>query len=671
MRFLLISFLLFFLALPSAHAAAPDTVTLLPVAGKQADKSHDFKGRPRFKSEEVLVRFRKGVTEEQKTTLHRAVGVKVLRKRGRVRLHKVKVPRGMTVEAAEARYQASGLVEVAGRNFLRYPEEVPNDPFFVEQWGLHNSGQPINGSSGGTPDADIDGPEAWDITTGSNQVVIAFIDSGVDYLHPDLAANIWVNPGEIAGNGIDDDNNGYKDDIHGYDFTEEVIEEGDPTDPFDTDIDGHGSHVAGIAAAVGNNGIGIAGVSHHAKIMVLKVQPDYSASFDGDAIIEALQYALDNGADIVNCSFGGYSPEDLERQVLDELRLAGIPVVCAAGNDGLNTDLPFHHHYPSGYDQDNIIAVAASDSNDDLYAGTDWNSNYGATTVDVMAPGVAILSTIPSATATTASVTVDGTVYPALGMAYAGTTDVAGITAALYDCGTALSNEACPAGVRDNLALIQRGGGENAYFSIKASFAQQAGARGAIIYNDRPDGPDDTFDQYGGTLEAGDWIPVVSISQANGEALLARGLPLNSVSLKNVPSDTLLNYDFYRGTSMAAPHVSGIAALLLSINPGMGYSGVKLAIMEGVDKVWGAQGKVASDGRVNARSALLLADRRGDVNGDKQITLDDVILALQIVGGRQPVNCPACLAEGVDVNNDHRIGQIEAMYVMQKISGLR
>src|SRR5687768_12109445 len=167
----------------------------------------------------------------------------------------------------------------------------PNDPDFPMTYGLHNEGQ-----IGGTEDADIDAPEAWEKTTGSSDTIVAVIDTGVDYNHPDLAANIWTNDGEIANNRIDDDGNGYVDDIHGYDF---VNRDGNPMDDHF-----HGTHVAGTIGAVGDNGIGVVGVNWHVQIMAVKFLDADGGGFESDAIA-ALNYAVANGAHISNNSWGG------------------------------------------------------------------------------------------------------------------------------------------------------------------------------------------------------------------------------------------------------------------------------------------------------------------------------------------------------------------------------
>ena len=258
----------------------------------------------------------------------------------------------------------------------------PNDIDFDQLWGLHNTGQ-----LGGTPDADIDAPEAWDVTTGSRSVVIAVIDSGVDYTHEDLANNIWVNPGEVPGDGIDNDGNGYVDDIYGWDFAA-----GD-ADPMD--VDGHGTHVAGTIGASADNGIGISGVAWDVQIMALKGLNDIGTGSSAD-LLAAVNYATmmrrDHGINVVATnnswgSVGGYS-----QAMFDAIEAAGregVLFVAAAGNFSLDNDaIPF---YPASYDSDNIISVAATDQFNDL-AGF---SHVGATSVDIGAPGVDIYSTLP------------------------------------------------------------------------------------------------------------------------------------------------------------------------------------------------------------------------------------------------------------------------------------
>ncbi len=257
---------------------------------------------------------------------------------------------------------------------------VPNDPSFGQLWGLNNTGQ-----SGGTPDADIDAPEAWDSTVGSTGVVVGVIDTGVDYTHPDLAANIWSNPLEVV-NGLDDDGNGLVDDVRGWDFK---AEDNDPMDE-----NGHGTHCSGTIAGVGNNGVGVAGVNWRCRILPLRFLDADGRGYTSDAV-EALYYVIwlrQHGVNIrlTSNSWGGSPYEQVLRDAIAANGEAGLLFVAAAGNNwDLNNDLV--PAYPASYPESNIIAVAATDRNDGL-AGF---SHYGAVSVDLGAPGVSIYSTVP------------------------------------------------------------------------------------------------------------------------------------------------------------------------------------------------------------------------------------------------------------------------------------
>ncbi|MGQ9660706.1 MAG: S8 family serine peptidase [Kiritimatiellia bacterium] len=306
----------------------------------------------------------------------------------------VRLAPGAELAAAAARYATRADVLYVEPNWrykfcedLREPRRVPNDPRFGSLWGLDNPGW-ANTSRG----ADIDAPEAWYFTTGSTNVIVAVLDSGMDVTHPDLVANLWVNPGETgldatgadkATNGIDDDGNGYIDDVHGANFT---MPTNTPGNGVPYDVIGHGTHVAGTIGAVGNNGEGVVGVNWNVRLMACKIGDTYIDLF---AAAKALEYAVDNGARFSNNSWGGYQFSQLFHDAVTDALSRGHMLICAAGNDGVDTDiLP---HYPSSDPSENILSVAASDW-DDLLA---WFSNFGRTSVDIAAPGVNILSTVP------------------------------------------------------------------------------------------------------------------------------------------------------------------------------------------------------------------------------------------------------------------------------------
>ena len=244
---------------------------------------------------------------------------------------------------------------------------MPDDPSFPSLWGLLNAGQTVNGAAG-TADADIDAPQAWDIGTGSTDTVIAVTDTGIDPTHPDLVANLWQNPGEVGGNGIDDDQNGFVDDVNGYDFV-------GAEDPNPLDAVGHGTHVSGTIAATGGNGTGVTGVSQRASIMALRVCGVSGCNVADQT--QAINYAAANGARVLNASLGGFSStESLSRRAAI-FSHPEVLHVFAAGNDGLSADdspsecggaSPCRSypcaHAPQGAETDNVLCVAATTQND-------------------------------------------------------------------------------------------------------------------------------------------------------------------------------------------------------------------------------------------------------------------------------------------------------------------
>ncbi len=621
--------------------------------------------RPSYKAGELLVRFRKEASPEQIAALHKRLGSVVIKSLSRRRLQRIKLKAGLSEADAIELYRREAIVEHAERHALRYPQVTPNDPAFADQWGLKKIGM----------------ESVWGFATGSRDVVVAVIDTGVDCTHPDLRDNIWINIAEQIGvSGIDDDKNGYIDDIFGWDFagassafgTNGATGDNDPTD-----VNGHGTHVAGIIGAIGNNGIGVSGINWNVRIMPLKVQADDGSDFASSDIIEAIDYAIEKGADIVNCSFGGSENTTEERNAFARLRDNGILAVCAAGNggnDSVGDDMDLGNKiYPACYDLDNILSVASAASGDTL-AGS---SNYGKSEVDIAAPGEAIYSTLPlTSTGTTASVkTVETSVeYGAIGMEYAGVTPEGGITGTLYDCGRGYADE-IPDAVSGNIALIQRGSrdGTDFYFYEKLRNAQDKNASGVIIYNDKApeEDPYDNFDTKGGTLYyPGDWVPVVSVTKADGETLLALAAVGRQVVLINKLSAN--PYGYLSGTSMATPHVSGLAALLAGHCPSAGYAQIKKAILDGAEKIPALEDKIAAGRRLSAFSALTGMLPPGDLSGNCRVGLEDAIIALRTnVNIEASPVCPLSVCGHLDVNEDARLGIEDAIYILQTVSEIR
>ena len=323
--------------------------------------------------DELLVKFADDVNSAAAQSVNRQLGAKVIENFGDLKWQRVQLPKDLNLETAAARYRNSPEVEAVQPNFYYHLLNTPNDVSYGSLYGM----------------AKISAPAAWDLTTGSAAVVVADIDTGLQYTHEDLAANTWKNPGEISNNGIDDDGNGFVDDYYGYDF---FYNDSDPLDE-----NGHGTHTAGTIGAVGNNSLGVAGVNWNVKIMAIKIYSPNGSDTTSAMLVNAYNYVRmmkNRGVNIrvTNNSYGGCNEacgfDQATKDGIDALGNAGILNVFAAGNSNNNNDAaPF---YPANYTSPNILAVASSTSTDDKSSF----SSYGATSVDLAAPGSGILSTV-------------------------------------------------------------------------------------------------------------------------------------------------------------------------------------------------------------------------------------------------------------------------------------
>jgi subtilisin family serine protease len=360
----------------AAHATDPDE---LPDAGPTV-KPRSNETSP----DHVIVKFRENVDPAARAEGRRRLGLRKVKDLDLIdaEVDEVEV---RSAEAAARALEHRPDVEYATPDRRVYRTGFADEPYFVELWGLNNTGQSINGTTG-TSDVDVNAKEASARTRGDPSHVVAVVDDGVDYSHPDLADRAWKNPGESgsgrATNGIDDDGNGYIDDLNGWDFYN------DDNTVHDAD-DYHGTHIAGtIAASV--NGQGVVGVAPNVKIMALKFLggPDGSGTIS-DAI-EAIGYAKSMGVKISNNSWGYFGPAD--PALRDAINASGQLFVAAAGNEGVNNDAnPNLAEYPASYDSSQILSVAAIGNKGNLASF----SNYGAKTVDICAPGVDVLSSVP------------------------------------------------------------------------------------------------------------------------------------------------------------------------------------------------------------------------------------------------------------------------------------
>lgn len=326
----------------------------------------------KYVGNEILVRFGKGIDAEAERSIHSRFGGRIAEKLGDLGWQRIVLPEGLSVEDAIRLYRTSPSVAAVQPNYYYSLLATPNDPIFTatDMYGMFK----------------ISAPQAWDLSTGSSNVVVAVIDTGIRLTHQDLAANVWTNSGETAGNGLDDDNNGYIDDFYGWDFR---YEDNDPSDQH-----GHGTHVAGTIGAVGNNGIGVVGVNWNVKLMAIKIYSPSAGDTTSAMLINAYNYVRmmkERGVNIrvTNNSYGGCLEacgyDQATKDAIDALGNAGVLNVFAAGNSGTNNDVsPF---YPASYTSPSILSVGGSNSTDArIY-------NYGAVSVDLAAPGASIRST--------------------------------------------------------------------------------------------------------------------------------------------------------------------------------------------------------------------------------------------------------------------------------------
>ncbi|MHB9004192.1 MAG: S8 family serine peptidase, partial [Coriobacteriia bacterium] len=580
---------------------------------------------------EVIVRFEEDAGELTKRAAHAALGSRVQRSFRLVPgLQAVRLSHGRSVEAAIRSYQAMPGVLYAQPNYIKQALSVPNDPRFSELWGLHNTGQ-----TGGVADADIDAPEAWDLTTGSSDVVVAVVDTGIDYEHPDLAANIWTNPGEIPNNGIDDDVNGYIDDVHGWDA---VNGDGNPLDDH-----GHGTHCAGTIGAVGNDGFGITGVNQDASVMAIKVL-DAAGHGTTTDIIEGFEYLAQSPARLSSNSWGGWYVADVAER--DTIAAINKLFVFAAGNDGANIDLPDgttqKYSYPASYDLPNILAVGATTASDQRASFSNW----GAVNVDVFAPGTDILSTLPAPRrkVPAADATVNRIFFDDLTTLDAwSTADYVikpwGLDTGAYTSGPSsgahLGYQSYEASYLDQYAAVDLSSADYPGMRFKWSYDLEPYYDFAVVWVlDESDGQ--WYYIGGRSGNSGGWVEqYVDLGRFAGqndihvafglwadEALDSdqgyKGVWVDDVEIFDLDSaepgtspwvieimgDWADAYATWDGTSMATPHVAGVAALALSRNEWLDYSDLKRVIMDTVDVKSQLDGLCVTEGRVNAASAV-------------------------------------------------------------------
>jgi len=559
--------------------------------------------RPTYVPGEVLVKYKPAARAVASAYFERRWGVSTLRTFHDVGVQHVRLPVDMTVEQALELYRGNPDVEYVEPNYYRHITVTPNDTDYGLLWGLN----------------DIDAPDAWDITHDCSGKIVAIIDTGADYNHPDLAANIA--PG-------------------GYDFVD--------NDSYPMDQNGHGTHVAGTIAAVGNNARGVAGVCWTGKLMILRAFDPFGFATLSD-IISAMAYARTNNAKIINASYAGGDFSQAERDEISNLSSAGILLIAAAGNEGTDNDA--NPSYPASYDLPNIIAVAATDENDNLA----WFSNYGRTSVHVAAPGTDIYSTKPGRQTVFSDNfddddISDWTVDPHWALSSEANSPPYALALVPGDAeGKGLDLIARPT----NAIVLSGQTGILLSFMVKANVAGgdllfvETSADGTnwtrrpVLVNDQ-----DLFEN-GISGSVASWVDAsVDLGSLDGSPTMyfrfrfhtqkessgggggggggcfigssAYGSPLslgatqaaaaaNVVYIDDVQITTAGVEDVYQylsGTSMATPHVVGLAALVWSQTPTLTASEVKARILNSVERLTDLALQVVTWGRINASKSI-------------------------------------------------------------------
>ncbi len=559
---------------------------------------------------ELLVKFKSVSLEASDPALRQAAGVRRSMAVGRSQIQRIVLDPEADMDQALALYADDPNVEFAEPNYLIYPQAMPDDTYFTQQWGLYNSGQMVGGYVG-TPGVDLDMEEAWDITTGLREVLVAVVDTGCDINHPDLADNIWTNPGEIPGNGIDDDANGYVDDVHGWDFSD--------NDNLPQDATGHGTHVAGTIAASGDNNRGVAGVAWQTRIIPLRFMNGFDIGTTAGAV-NAIQYALDQGARIINCSWGTSSNSAALRSIIYN---ANALFVCAAGNTGMDIDASAF--YPASYPLANILSVGASDQMDRLA----WFSNYGTAGVDVVAPGIRIYS-LDNGMGIFWSENFDhGSLDGWTSGGTGNTWDVdappnsQGVNALATSPEDAYEDNA-DAWIRSPAIDLSAAAASQLTFYLIGSSQANADVLDLEISNDgifwhrRPLQMGTAIHSAGisGTLpywnalkaDLGPWDGQSQVYlrfrfRTDG-SVTDSGFFIDDITLK--AGQAVDTYQFMQGTSMAAGYVSGMAALIQAGNSNLSAGAMKSIILKSVDLDLNLLDLTFTGGRVNAHSALTL-----------------------------------------------------------------
>ena len=593
----------FILIVTVGEGISSTSVSGVIVSGKKIHQAHV--------ADEVLIKFRSSTKVQVQQQSISNLGARKIRTLGGSGWLNLKLPSGLAVEQALAAYRIDPNVESVQPNYIYRIAAAPNDPIYVQQWALKNSGQTIDNSltqppsspvdatnNPGTPGNDMDLELAWDQLTDCSAVTVAVIDTGVNYNHVDLTANMW--------NGNPN---------HGHDFID------NDTDPMD--LNGHGTHLAGVIGAVGNNSSGIAGICWKASIMAVRVLDAFGAGTTS-TIVQGINFAIAQGAKVINLSLGGSVFDPAFSNAISDAQSNGVVVVVAAGNAGANNDSGSTPFYPCNFSQVNLVCVAALDQSYQLASF----SNYGATSVDVGAPGTNILSQWAGMNAIISDTFTSGWTFSPISGGWAhGTLTLDGIpTDFLLDPGTYDAVNTTPSVMYNNNAddraykSFNLAGVDVALLQFFAAIDVQDGDHFRV--NNKSTGGD-PFAGGGITLsditneakfpilvpQEFDISGCISTTCSIGFQLQSdatstdRGVAITGFVIQTLTLNTT-SYNTINGTSMASPHVAGLTAMVWTYNPSYTYTHVVNSIKNGGEAATALAGKTTSGKAANAMGSL-------------------------------------------------------------------
>ncbi|PJZ78199.1 S8 family serine peptidase [Leptospira neocaledonica] len=600
-----------------------------PVGNTDNKKYYKRDSKIKFKSSEILVKFKDNAGDSVKSYAVSSFNGKLLNDLGETGISQVELREGQTVEEAVAEYATHPDVEYVQPNYIYHASLAPNDPIYNQLWGMNNTGQSVITftyltNNPGTSNSDMRMESAWDVSTDCSNTIVAVVDSGVNYNHVDLNANMWSSASCVSDKGVS-----LGACSNGWDYAD--------NDSNPMDLNGHGTHVAGTIGAKGNNGIGVAGVCWTAKIMAVRVL-DQSGSGDTATIIKGINFAVRNGAKVLNLSLGG---PDYDSAMRSAMANAGSKYdalfVVAAGNE--SNDLKSDNSYPCEYDEANILCVAALDQKFQLASFSNYDTSKKR--VDIGAPGTNIRSTWAGAEATSSLAFASWQTINISGTSWGLANCPPSVLYLSISCSTALAGTSSFGYSSNTYSVLYApipifSGAEAVTARMNLYLDTEAGYDGLNLYASNSSTPSVIFSSFNkvgslsgernGSILSNFEVPATNCAGSStcyfgfefvsDSTINKAGVALTLFNLITLDINDTAQYNTINGTSMATPHVAGIAALLRSFNPKFTYSDTIKAIIAGGTATSSLQNNTKYGKAANGNGAIRNLEAPTDLSVD-------------------------------------------------------